>query len=337
MYLEKYKIIRKLGNGNMGQVYLGLNEKSGIYYAIKTVFSDDIDYNLKKDALKKEFNVLSSFNDRRIPYVIEFIEEDEFSLFVMEYIDGVDLKNYINDNSPFNNNEIINIMRQIVEIMCCLHSRRPAIIYRDLKPENLIITKEGIIKIIDFGTIARGFGTVSDKISYGTFGYCSKEQLNNQTITTATDIYSIGAIFSYLITGVNPSLPPFKVTKLSNFPDYYNNYIVSIVDKCLEEDPDNRYKNAMDLLKDIDELEINKISRSSINSYIYNIILIFLSFITILGLYFNSIKICIISIICNLISYAISGYFENINYKKSFIKKRCYNILWTEKKYVGLL
>lgn len=240
-----YRVIKKLGEGNMGVVYLAVKESEDMPYAIKVSYGAC--GSPVRQALKQEAEVLKSLKDSRFPAFYGYEETKELAYLVMEYIPGENLLAVIAKKG-----ETICSMRflqELVDLLWQLHSHRPPIVYRDLKPANLIVEPSGKLRMIDFGTAifqgAAGTDANAERVA-GTYGYAAPEQRLGKQADLRSDIYAIGAIISYLYTGTSPELPPFEIdTNLSN------KNLKEIVRRCIQENPDERFQNAGDLLMDI--------------------------------------------------------------------------------------
>lgn len=334
---DKYQILKMIGQGNMGRVFLVKDLSLNRLYALKVVFSNEDNYEERKELILNEAKIMSSFNSVNIPFVKDVIINDSFTGFVMEYIKGISLQDYLQQNNPLDNQTKYKLIKEITDIMCYLHSRKPAIVYRDLKPSNLIISNEGVLKIIDFGIAASGFGSINTGTSYGTYGYSPKEQLSGKNVSTKTDVYAMGALFYYILTGIDPALPPFKPVKLGLFPDYFNNSLVKIIDKCTMEDCNDRFSNAAEVKKAFESACLSKSKAfDKIFLFMYYLVLFIISIMVLYGLYISSATLCISLLPVIIISKFVSIFLENRYYKHNFVIKRCYNIFYTKKNYLGL-
>ena len=175
----------------------------------------------------------------------------------MEFIEGQNLNEIIkSQKNPLDEYTVVSWAKQLCRVLFYLHTLKPPRIFRDLKPANIILQSNGIIKLIDFGTMKNYVESCTeDTVNLGTKGYAAPEQFGGRGQTDArTDIYGLGMTMYHLITGVNPSLPPFEFKS----PRYYRKDISvgleRIIMKCIEIERENRYQSAMDLLNDLDKL-----------------------------------------------------------------------------------
>ncbi len=253
--IEKYELIRPIGSGGMGEVYLARDMNLHKRCAIKLLRKNQTQ-KVQLDALQREAERMKTINDRRIPYLIDYIENDEIAALVMEYVEGVGFEEYLHKNAPLEESNAIYFFRQMVEIVAYLHERQPAIIYRDLKPSNFILTSQNELRLLDFGTALEGYGMANEKLSCGTYGYCAPEQQTQRSVTKTVDVYALGAILFYMITGVNPAMPPYQVTNVEEVCVTASRNMCELVKKCCAKEPGQRYQDAclmLDAIKSLDK------------------------------------------------------------------------------------
>ena len=270
----KYKVLNKIGQGGMSVVYLALNERANKTWAIKEVRKDGVqDFTTVRQGLIAETNILKELNHKYLPSIVDVIDEDDTFLIVMDYIQGQDLntilkKSLEQDGIPPMPEDVISWGKQLCDVLYYLHTRKSPIIYRDMKPANVMLKPDGEISLIDFGT-ARVFktGNSEDTTCLGTPGYAAPEQYggNGQT-TPQTDIYCLGATLHHLITGRNPAATPFnfpritqcRPTLLDESPREMRNTILGleqIIEKCTQYEPADRYQSCAELMYDLEHPE----------------------------------------------------------------------------------
>ena len=248
LFEGKYRIQKVLGQGGMGKVYLAENVKLGTLWAIKEIRKKD---NPKVD-LFVEPNILKKLDHPALPRVFDIVEDEENIYIIVDYIDGVSLDKKLAEQGKFAEETVIEWARQICEVLIYLHSFKPnPIIYRDMKPSNIILTKSGNIKLIDFG-IAREYKAEagSDTVYIGTRGYAAPEQYGAGQTDVTTDIYSLGATLYHLVTGRQPKGPHY-VKQDGYFDGELSKDIQKIINKCTRLNPRERYQSAQELLTDI--------------------------------------------------------------------------------------
>ena len=270
----KYKILNKIGQGGMSVVYLALNERANKTWAIKEIRKDGVqDFTTVKQGLIAETNILKSLNHKYLPSIVDVIDDKDTFLIVMDYIQGKSLNKVLNeslekDGLPIFVEDVISWGKQLTDVFYYLHTRPQPIIYRDMKPANVMLKPDGEICVIDFGT-ARVFktGNSEDTTCLGTPGYAAPEQYGgNGQSRPQTDIYTLGATLHHLITGRNPASTPFnfpKITQcrptlLEETPREYRNRLLGlemVIDKCTQYEIADRYQNCAELKYDLEHLE----------------------------------------------------------------------------------
>lgn len=252
LFNGKYKTLNLIGSGGMSKVYLAESTSLGTKWAIKAV---DKKLHTEFDLLA-EPNILKKLNHPSLPRIID-IEEDENNLYIIEdYIDGVSLDRQLKEKKNFDENTVINWAKQLCNVLIYLHNQKPnPIIYRDMKPANIIVDNDNNVKLIDFG-IAREFkiDNDSDTTYMGTRGYAAPEQYGSSQSDKRTDIYSLGVTIYHLLTGISPNDPPYELRKLRLVDSNFSEGIEYIVNKCIQNDPINRYQSVEELLYDLNNI-----------------------------------------------------------------------------------
>lgn len=247
----KYKILNKIGQGGMSVVYLAMNEKANKQWAIKEVRKDGVkDYEVVRQGLIAETDILKRLNHPHLPSIIDVIDRDDTFLIVMDYIEGKALDYWLKKEGAQPQERVVEWAKQICDVLGYLHSRVPPIIYRDLKPANVMLKPDGQIMIIDFGT-AREFKetSIEDTSCLGTQGYAAPEQYGGHGQTDArTDIYTLGATMYHLVTGHNPSLPPYEMYPIREWDASLSSGLEEIILKCTQRNPAFRYQNCAELM-----------------------------------------------------------------------------------------
>jgi serine/threonine protein kinase len=276
----QYKIIEELGRGGMGAVYKAQDTKLDRFVALKFLPSDQIATEQNKARFIQEAKAASALNHPNV-CTIHDIQEDDGQLFlVMEYIDGVTLRD---NTQSFNEKKILDIGTQVAEGLAAAHEK--GIVHRDIKPENIMIRKDGIAQIMDFGLAKlHEKGGVSRLTkagtTLGTLGYMSPEQVQGLETDHRTDIFSFGVVMYELLAGeapfkgvhetaimyeiVNVTPPPISAVKEGIDPQ-----LEEIILECLEKDKDERCQSAKELARNL--RKIKKGSSGSRSSRVYNV------------------------------------------------------------------
>ena len=221
----KYKVIAKVGKGGMSTVWLAMNIKTNKNWAIKEVRqTEKNDVALVKQNLMTEIEILKKLQHENLPQIIDIFEKNDTYLIIMDYVEGRTLKAIIDEKGEQPQEDVVDWAIQLCSVLDYLHTRKPAIIYRDLKPGNIMLRPDGQIVLIDFGT-AREYKTGQDEdtTSLGTKGYAAPEQYGGDGQTDArTDIYNLGATIYHLVTGKNPNKPPYEIRPIREWIRIYH-------------------------------------------------------------------------------------------------------------------
>lgn len=257
----KYKILNKIGQGGMSVVYLAMNERANKPWAIKEIRKDGVsNYEVVKQNLIAETDILKRLNHPNLPSIIDVIDCEDTFLIVMDYIEGKPLSEALKREGAQPQEKVIEWAKQICDVLGYLHSRKPPIIYRDMKPSNVMLRPDGNIMIIDFGT-AREYksASIADTTCLGTQGYAAPEQFGGHGQTDGrTDIYCLGATLYHLLTGHNPCLPPYEMYPIRQWNPNLSSGLEEIIIKCTQKNPDDRYQSCAELmyaLEHYDELD----------------------------------------------------------------------------------
>lgn len=255
---ERYKIIRQIGSGGMAIVYLARDiilERDVAIKALKREYVHDTEFTTRFD---REAQAATSLNHPNIVSIYDVGEEDEILYMVMEYVDGMTLKEYIQRYSPIEIEDAIDIMKQIVSAIA--HAHDNDIVHRDIKPQNILVNQYGEVKVTDFG-IAMALSATSltqTNSILGSVHYLSPEQARGGMATKKSDIYSIGILFYELLTGKLPfsgqSPVSIALKHLQNEIPSIRKYqpeipqsVENIVLKSTAKDPFHRYPTIYEL------------------------------------------------------------------------------------------
>lgn len=253
----KYEILKEIGRGGMSTVYLAMDKHLNKQWAVKEIRkkgngkNDEIIIN----SLLAEANMMKKLDHPSLPRIVDIIDNGFTIYVVMDYIEGESLDKILNVYGAQPEELVIGWAKQLCDALSYLHSQNPPIIYRDMKPANVMLKPEGNIKIIDFG-IAREYKeqNLADTTVLGTKGYAPPEQYSGQT-DPRSDIYALGMTMHHLLTGVDPrSGEPYAPVRQWN-PELSEG-IEIIIDKCVQPAAENRYQSCADLLYDLEHPEL---------------------------------------------------------------------------------
>ena len=270
----KYKVLNQIGQGGMSIVYLAINERANKTWAIKEIRKEGVrDFEVVRQGLIAEINILKQLKHKYLPSIVDIIDEGPSFLIVMDYIQGKSLKEILREalvskGLPIGLADVISWGKQLCDVLGYLHTQSEPIIYRDMKPANVMLRPEGEISLIDFGA-ARIFksGNSEDTVCLGTPGYAAPEQYggNGQT-RPQTDIYCLGATLHHLITGHDPADTPFNfplITRcrpslIDETPREFRDALLGfeiIINKCTQYEIKDRYQSCAELRYDLENPE----------------------------------------------------------------------------------
>ncbi len=251
----KYKILNEIGHGGMSTVYLAINEKANKPWAVKEVRKSlNRDFNLLRQSLIMETDLLKKLNHPNLPSIIDVIDSDENFLIVMDYIEGNTLERLLAEEGAQPQDKVARWALQLCDVLDYLHTRPMPVIYRDMKPSNIMVKSDGNVVLIDFGT-AREFKehNVQDTCCLGTNGYAAPEQFGGMGQTDArTDIYCLGTTLYHLVTGHNPSEPPYEIYPITKWDPGLSTGLERIIQKCTQKNPQDRYQTVAQLRFDLE-------------------------------------------------------------------------------------
>jgi serine/threonine-protein kinase len=266
---NRYELVEKLGEGGMAIVYKARCRILNRFVSVKILkkeFSSDAEF-LKK--FKREATAVASLSDNNIVNVYDVGSDGDVNYIVMEYVQGKSLKEILNEKGKLTTDQTLAIAIQIGKAL--EHAHKNNIVHRDIKPHNVLLTAEGVVKVTDFG-IAKSSDSVtitnSSKV-LGSAHYFSPEQAKGNVVDNRTDIYSLGIVIYELMTGrvpfdaespvsvalkhiQEPVVPPNQLNE--NIPDALNKLIM----KAIEKEPFRRYQNVTDMVADLKAIQQNK-------------------------------------------------------------------------------
>ena len=248
----KYKILNKIGQGGMSVVYLAMNEKANKQWAIKEMRKEkNKNYEIMKQSLITETNLLKELKHPYLPSIADIIESDDTIIIVMDYVEGRPLSDILTEEGTIEEDKVADYAIQLCDVLDYLHSQNPPIIYRDLKPANIMLRPDGKITLIDFGTARKyNYDSVADTTCLGTIGYAAPEQFAGETLRQTdarTDIYNLGATMYHLLTGVNPSEPPYELYPIRRWDESLSNGLEKIILRATRKDPDKRFNDCKEM------------------------------------------------------------------------------------------
>lgn len=262
----KYEILAEVGRGGMSIVYLARDKRLNKQWAVKEIKNDG-----KKSAktllkgLEREANILKNVDHPVLPRIVDIINQDGTIYVVMDYIEGDTIQDRLKKEGAQPQELVVEWGLQLASALNYLHNMNPPVIYRDMKPSNVMIKPEGGVKLIDFGTAKEyEIENNADTTALGTRGYAAPEQFGDSkgrgiyNTDARTDIYNLGATLYHIVTGKNPCEPPYEIKPIREWNPMLSSGLEKIILKCTQADPNDRYQNCTELmyaLEHYDELD----------------------------------------------------------------------------------
>ncbi len=262
-YIDRFKILNELGRGSQGVVYLASDPRLERNVAIKTLHKRALFNKGKKERLLLEAKTVSKLQHPNIIPLYEAGEDKDQLYLVFEYVNGISLKQQLEKSGPYVVHKAIKFMIQVLDGISSAHEK--GIVHRDLSPSNIMIDKNELPRIMDFGiSVVVGKNDSSEKEIAGTPYYMSPEHFSNGGLSTQSDLFSLGLIFYEMLLG-QPAIEAdndFSIMyKIANEPitppsiknDTIDKELNRIIMKALERDLETRYRSALDMKDDLEE------------------------------------------------------------------------------------
>ncbi|GEM_PF-872926 len=245
---NRYTIESTLARGGMSTLYLASDSHLPGRWVVKEmseVFPNEEDRQVILEHFQKEVAILSMLNHQGMPRIIDYFESEGNRYIVEEFIEGTTLHEQVAERIG-SENQAIEAGIRILSILEYLHQN--GIIYRDLKPHNILVSPDGNYRLIDFG-IARlySIGKRRDTVLMGTPGFAAPEHYGNRQTDERSDIYSLGATLHYMVTGKEPSLSPFCFEAPHLLNSSVSRWFSDIVMTALEARPEDRFRSAVEM------------------------------------------------------------------------------------------
>ena len=250
----RYRIIRVIGRGGMSAVYEAEHSGLGKRVAIKEMLAPAAKGPEGDEAIgrfQNEARTLARLEHRYFPRVTDFFSQGGRYYLVMEYVAGETLDDLVKKTAGFlSEDAVLRWASQLCDVLSYLHSQSPPVVFRDLKPSNVMVDEGGQVKLIDFG-IARFFkpGKQSDTSSMGTAGYSAPEQYGTGQTDARSDIYSLGAVLHYLLTRRDPTASPFNFPPVREINPKIRASTERVVSRCLSMRAEDRFSSAAEVKK----------------------------------------------------------------------------------------
>ncbi len=243
----------------MSKVYLAMDKRLNKQWAVKEIEKRAKDKNneiIIQSAIA-EANMIKKLDHPSLPRIVDIIDNGNVIFVIMDYIEGEPLSKILDDYGAQPQDVVIDWAKQLCEVLDYLHTCKRPIIYRDMKPANVMLKPDGNLKLIDFG-IAREYKeqNLADTVSLGTKGYAAPEQFGGKGQTDPrTDVYCLGVTLYHLVTGQNPCEPPYELYPIRDWNPQLSGGLERIIQKCTLLNPDDRYQSCAELLYALNHYE----------------------------------------------------------------------------------
>ena len=256
---NRYEVLRLIGEGGMSRVFLAADLKlQNKQWAIKEVdrrAKDSVGRPIEQ-SLANEADLLSKLDHPNIVSINDIEKTDNYIYVIMDHVEGQSLDKVVRERGPQSEEDVKNWMVQICDALDYLHSQNPCVIYRDMKPSNIMLRPDGNVKLIDLG-VAREYKDEAkkDTIPFGTEGYAAPEQYGREQTDPRTDVYGLGTTMWHLLGGAAPpkEYPLRNVRELN--PSVAEGFAQVIIPKCTKLDREERYQSCAEIIGDLEVYE----------------------------------------------------------------------------------
>ena len=254
----KYEILKQIGKGGMSIVYLAMDKRLNKQWAVKEIRKTASGKNneVVVNSLLAEANLMKRLDHPALPRIVDIIDNGQTIYVIMDYIEGESLGKILKEYGAQPQEQVLDWAKQLCDVLEYLHSQKPPIIYRDMKPDNVMLKPEGNLKVIDFG-IAREYKekNLADTTILGTRGYAPPEQHGSRQTDVRSDIYALGMTMHHLLTGADPRNADYMYAPIRQWNLELSGGLERIIDKCTALDPEDRYQNCSELMYALEHYE----------------------------------------------------------------------------------
>ncbi|MBN2432987.1 MAG: protein kinase [Acidobacteria bacterium] len=265
MFFNRYEVVKRIGGGGMGNVYqtrdIRLSNRLCAIKELIDLYSEPLEHERTIKEFEREASLLATLNHTSIPQIYDYFMDSDKYYLVMEFIDGMDMNRYMKQyGEKLDEEQLIRLAIQICDVLHYLHTHKPPVIYRDLKPSNIMLTPQDRVVLVDFGIARFLTANLTDITTIGTMGYVPPE-VYEEIIEPASDIYSLGATMFYFLTGVSPQTKPILIFDFSKnpLPREYNSDISpameQVICRCVSYNASNRFSSAYALKKELEAIQ----------------------------------------------------------------------------------
>ncbi len=277
----RYEIVSVVGIGGMAVVYQAYDLEKKRDVAVK-VLRDDVSMDAdSRRQFRKEYQAVEKLNHPNIRAVYDVVSSGDTEYIVMEYVDGINLKQYMKGKGVLSWQEVLHFSTQIARALNHAHSR--GIIHMDIKPQNIMLPKDGTVKIADFGIAQMDeAGTADAEEALGSIHYISPEQARGGNVDARSDIYSLGVVMYEMLTGRLPfngkTVGEVAVQQVSVLPDAPSAInpdvppeLEDITLRAMQPEPNDRYSSAGEMLADLEDFRRSRSGTSTVQEQTYEI------------------------------------------------------------------
>ena len=247
----KYEILKQIGKGGMSVVYLAMDRRLNKQWAVKEIRKNARGKlnEVVVNSLLAEANLMKRLDHPALPRIVDIIDNGQTIYVIMDYIEGESLESVVKEYGAQPWEVVVEWAKQLCDALNYLHSQKPPIIYRDMKPANVMLKPEGNLKVIDFG-IAREYKekNLADTTILGTKGYAPPEQHGARQTDARSDIYALGMTLHHLLTAEDPREPDYMYAPIRQWNPELPGGLERMIDKCTALDPEDRYQNCNELM-----------------------------------------------------------------------------------------
>lgn len=250
---RKYRIIEAAGEGGMSKVWLARDEKLGKLWAVKEISKMNKNYQelVDEDRTLKELEITKDLNHPAIPRVVDIIDEEYTIYIVRDWIDGDNLEDLLEEHGAVKEEIAVAWLIDICDILSYLHNLDPPIIFKDIKPGNIMLDRDGNLKLIDFGISKKFVEGNGQTSTLGSEGFAAPEQYKGY-VDIRSDIYSLGVTGYYLLTGKHPQDLKYPLQPIRNVDPSLSQGLEKVINKATQRPMDARYQTAEEFARALD-------------------------------------------------------------------------------------
>ena len=264
--IGEYRILHELGSGGMGKVFKARDASADLYVALKLLYPRDGQEETFARSFENEARALARIHHRNIVRIYRFGMHGDVYYIAMEFLQGTDVRKMIQERRKLRVDESIEALRQSLVGLDRIH--QAGLIHRDVKPSNILVGEDGVVKLVDFGIVQLGETKSPDRATFvaGTVEYLSPEAIRGQPLGPPADLYSLGVTLFYMLCGQRPfkgssreETLKMHVEEQPPHPGKFRDLppeLVAILARLLAKDVRDRYAKATDVLDDLDAMEL---------------------------------------------------------------------------------